>query len=207
MAPSVETDEAQPKIDTKGIPSFPSPVTTLNTYLPQERRGESIRHDEFVSAVTKEFEKVYGEEGKKMQTHQVTEERVEAKVWEGVREMTSWEWQYGQTNEVEGNLPVGKVVSGLSAIVDMLSRSGQSVTTAARHCLLTSLTFRLTPSVQANHGDTRVTQDFLDSLALALISKRYETLDGAESSLEPRFNDQRWLHLGTEVLTWLRAVM
>ena len=70
-----------------------------------------------------------------------------------------------------------------------------------------SLTFHLTPSLRANQADSQETQDFLDSLALALIGKRYETLDGAKSSLEPRFNDQRWLDLETEVLYWLRAIM
>lgn len=110
----------QPNIETKGIPSFRSPVTTLNHYLPTGR--SPLKHEDFVRAVTSEFAKVYadGNEGKTktMQTMKVTEASVKdvKKVWEGVAEMKSWEWEYGSSPEfshlIEGVLSLGSIVGG-----------------------------------------------------------------------------------------------
>lgn len=69
-----------------------------------------------MQAVTREFETVYGGEGKRMETHEVWEARVtENKVLSGAEELRSWEWRYGQTpeftNEFEDDLSIGRVVS------------------------------------------------------------------------------------------------
>jgi lipoate-protein ligase A len=109
------TECQQPGIETKGIASFPSPVTTLNAYRPSSR-PHPIKHDDFTDAVIHEFGRVYAGKNKPMQTIEIDEGRVkEAKVWDGVRELKSWEWTFGQTpefsNDFEGDLSFGKVVS------------------------------------------------------------------------------------------------
>lgn len=50
-------------------------------------------------------------------------------------------------------------------------------------------------------------QGFLDAIALGLVGKRYETLDGAESPSDPRFDNETCRQLGTEVIDWLRKTM
>lgn len=69
--------------------------------------------------VTREFEAAYSLQGGQMRTTIVRERDVsEKKVWDGVEELKSWDWQYGQTPEFEnsivGELPFGRVV-GISA--------------------------------------------------------------------------------------------
>lgn len=104
-------------METKGIASYRSPVTTLNHYLPRGR-SKHLHHDDFVRAVTAEFAKTYAGEEKPMTTCEVTESMVkEKKIWEGYEELKSWEWQYGQTpeftNELEGNFSFGDLASHL----------------------------------------------------------------------------------------------
>ncbi|KAK4687730.1 hypothetical protein P7C73_g2386, partial [Tremellales sp. Uapishka_1] len=185
---------AQPNLQTKGIPSHPSPVTTLNTYLPSSRTTP-FNHDDLVKALTAEFQKVYATEGKRMETREVSEGRVkEAKVWEGVEELKGWAWQYGQSpemsNTLEGVLSFGTISASLTA----------------RHALLTSMTLHYSPAHDADPVQTKQTQDFLDFLALALVGKRYETLDGAEGIGGP-LQEVRWREMGDEIISWMRRAM
>ena len=104
-------------METKGIASYRSPVTTLNHYLPPWQ-SKHLHHDDFVRAVTAEFAKIYAGEEKPMTTCEVTESIIkEQKIWNGYEELKSWEWQYGQTpeltNELEGNFSFGDLASRL----------------------------------------------------------------------------------------------
>jgi lipoate-protein ligase A len=90
-------------------------VTTLNAYRPSAQ-PHPIKHDDFTDAVIHEFGRVYAGKDKPMQTIETDEGRVrEFKVWNGVKELKSWEWTFGQTpefsNDFEGDLSFGKVVS------------------------------------------------------------------------------------------------
>ncbi|GFZ46240.1 hypothetical protein JCM24511_04487 [Saitozyma sp. JCM 24511] len=186
---------SSPGIETKGIASFPSPVTTLNAYRPSSR-PHPIKHDDFTDAVIHEFGRVYAGKNKPMQTIEIDEGRVkEAKVWDGVRELKSWEWTFGQTpefsNDFEGDLSFGKV----------------SVSLTSRHALLTSITFHLSPAFTFSTADTQTHQSFLDALALSLVGRRYETLDGAESPEGEWEEDPKWMELAAEVIAWLRHTM
>ncbi|WVW83244.1 hypothetical protein I302_105263 [Kwoniella bestiolae CBS 10118] len=185
-----------PNMQTKSILSHRSPVTTLNHYLPPPA-SNPIHHDDFVHAVTSEFAKVYSNSSsKKMETNEVNPDWVkESKVWKGVEELKSWEWQYGQTpefsNELEGKLSFGDLSTSLTA----------------RHAIITSMTFHLTPSLHESTEETSQKQGFLDSLALSLVGHRYESLDGAEGALGHQWEDERWREMGNEVIGWLRRVM
>jgi len=81
----------------------------------------------------------------------------------------------------------------------------QSISLATRHALLTSVTFHLMPSPSLSAMEEF--QDFLDALALSLIGKRYETLDGIEPPSGPRFKEPKWQALGSEIIAWLRRAM
>ncbi|KAK6902798.1 hypothetical protein I203_108057 [Kwoniella mangroviensis CBS 8507] len=184
-----------PNMQTKSILSHRSPVTTLNHYNPS---STPIHHDDFVHAVTSEFSKVYSDptHSKKMETNEVNSDWIkEPKVWKGVEELKSWEWQYGQTpefsNELEGKLSFGDLSTSLTA----------------RHALITSITFHLTPSLHESTEETSQKQAFLDSLALSLVGHRYESLDGAEGALGHEWEDEKWREMGNEVIGWLRRVM
>lgn len=105
------------RMESKGVLSFRSPVTTLNAHLPgAEKSSTGVDHDAFVKAVCSEFAKVYGSEGQYMEVHGFSEDdgKVEDKIWTGVRDLMSWDWQYGQTpeftNEFEGRLSIGELV-------------------------------------------------------------------------------------------------
>jgi len=91
--------------------------------------------------VTKEFEAVYSADGKLIETHEVVEARVkEKKVLDGADEVRSWEWQYGQTpeftNEIEGDLSIGKIVS-------LSRRSGPPLNGAVRILDISSCSYDL----------------------------------------------------------------
>lgn len=87
-----------PNIETKGVESFRSPVTTLNRYLPPGRA--ELDHDDFVDAVVAEMEKVYASPEKPATMTVIDEQEVtESKVWSGVQELKSWDWTYGQSPE------------------------------------------------------------------------------------------------------------
>jgi lipoate-protein ligase A len=63
-----------------------------------------------------EFGEVYGSNGGKLQLKEVTESSIkEEKVWQGVQELKSWEWVYGQTPEftnlLQGEVSKGRLVS------------------------------------------------------------------------------------------------
>ncbi|KAK8869918.1 hypothetical protein IAR55_000486 [Kwoniella newhampshirensis] len=186
---------SSPNMKTKGIPSHRSPVTTLNHYLPLG--SQPLHHEHFVSAVTKEFEKVYSTEtSKKMETREVSPDVVKVvKVWKGVEELKSWEWQYGQTpefsNELEGAFSFGSISASMTT----------------RHALITSMTFHLSPPLHFSTEEVAEKQQFLDSLALSLIGKRYESLEGAEGTMGDRWDDEHWREVGNEIMSWLRRTM
>jgi lipoate-protein ligase A len=106
--------DKQPNIETKGIPSFRSPVTTLNTYLSPNK--PQIDHESFTKAVTSEFKRVYENPNTPpMEVTYVKEKDVtEKKIWDGVKEMKTWEWEYGSSpefsNHIEGELSFGSLV-------------------------------------------------------------------------------------------------
>ncbi|WWC69572.1 uncharacterized protein I206_103515 [Kwoniella pini CBS 10737] len=184
-----------PNMQTKSILSHRSPVTTLNHYLPSGRNP--IHHDEFIQAITAEFNKVYANGvNKKMETREVNSIWIkEPKVWKGVEELKSWEWQFGQTPEftnlLEGQLSFGSISANLTA----------------RHALLISLTFHLEPLHNESTEKTMEKQNFLDSLALSLVGHRYESLEGVEGALDHQWEDEKWRERGNEVISWLRKVM
>lgn len=96
-------------METKGIASFRSPVTTLSAYSAQP-----ITHEAFTQAIVGEFERVY-RLNEAMPVHLIDEAAVEdRKVWDGAAEMKTWEWEYGQTpeftNTIEGTLSFGDLV-------------------------------------------------------------------------------------------------
>ncbi|WWC85362.1 uncharacterized protein L201_000225 [Kwoniella dendrophila CBS 6074] len=187
---------SSPNMETKSILSHRSPVTTLNHYLPSTTQ-KAIHHDDFVHAVTSEFSKIYANQSdKKMETREVNSDWIkEPKVWKGVEELKSWEWQYGQTpeftNSLEGELSFGSISASLSA----------------RHAVITALTLHLTPTLHETTESTSEKQSFLDSLALSLVGHRYESLDGAEGALGHAWEEEKWRELGNEIIGWLRKVM
>ncbi|WVQ78213.1 hypothetical protein IAT38_000296 [Cryptococcus sp. DSM 104549] len=191
---------SSPRMETKGIASHRSAVTTLNHYLPPPSSpgapAHPLHHDDFVRAVAREFAKVYATADKKMETREVSEGGVkDEKVWKGYEELKGWEWQYGQTpeftNELEGSFSFGDI----------------SVALTSRHALIQSITFHLTPPLHASRAETAEQQDFLDALALSLVGKPYESLRGAEGVPSGRFDEEKWRDLGNEVMGWLRRVM
>jgi lipoate-protein ligase A len=219
-------------------------VTTLNAYRPSAQ-PHPIKHDDFTDAVIHEFGRVYAGKNKPMQTVEIDEGRVrEDKVWDGVKELKSWEWTFGQTpefsNDFEGDLSFGKVVSqvnpssdcttvtsslqatsirqerrlasSLSCLKRALGSAAdgiplQSVSLTSRHALLTSITFHLSPSFAFSTADTQTHQSFLDALALSLVGRRYETLDGAESPEGEWEEDPKWMEMAAETIAWLRHTM
>ncbi|XAO24119.1 hypothetical protein I312_102909 [Cryptococcus bacillisporus CA1280] len=186
---------SSPKMETKGIASYRSPVTTLNHYLPPGR-SKHLHHDDFVRAVTAEFTKTYAGEEKSMTTCEVTESMVkEQKIWDGYEELKSWEWQYGQTpeftNELEGNFSFGDL----------------SISIAARHALITSMGIHLTPPLHVSTDERSIKQAYLDSLALSLVGKRYESLEGFEGVMGEEWDDEHWRDLGNDIVSWLRKHM
>jgi lipoate-protein ligase A len=103
VAPQPGAD-SKPGIVTKGVESHRSPVTTLNLHRPEGLELE-IKHSDFVNAVTEEFATVYAAPDKPIETVRVKEREVsEAKVWDGVKELKSWEWTYGQTPEFTNDI-------------------------------------------------------------------------------------------------------
>ncbi|WWD15807.1 hypothetical protein CI109_100231 [Kwoniella shandongensis] len=186
---------SSPNMKTKGIPSHRSPVTTLNHYLPPG--SQPLHHEHFVSAITKEFAKVYSDNGlRQMETREVSSDLVKVEnVWKGVEELKSWEWQYGQTpefsNEIQGEFSFGSISASLTT----------------RHALITSMTFHLSPPLHYSTEEIAEKQEFLDSLALSLVGKRYENLEGAEGAIGDKWDDEHWREVGNEIMTWLRRTM
>nr|ODN99699.1 lipoate-protein ligase A [Cryptococcus depauperatus CBS 7855] len=183
-----------PKMKTKGVASHRSPVTTLNHHLPLS--SKPIHHEDFVHAILNEFSQVYSSPNTPMKTHTVIKENIkENEVWKGYQELMEWEWQYGQTpefsNNIEGNFSWGDL----------------SVSLTSRHAVLTSLTFHLSPPLHSNPTTTAERQAFLDSLALSLIGKRYESLQEVEGAMGYEWDDEHWRDMGNQVLHWLRRSM
>ncbi|KAL1411273.1 hypothetical protein Q8F55_002224 [Vanrija albida] len=168
-----------PHLETKGIASFRSAVSTLNAH---RARKDEITHDDFVAALTEEFGDAYPGH---LEQHVVNEGDVALpKVWDGVKDLTSWEWQYGQTpeftNRLDAELSIGRVTATL----------------ASRHALLTQFSLEL---ARADED----AQDALNAISTALIGKRYEALGGAEADVPADVPPA----LAAEVLGWLRTSM
>jgi len=72
---------------------------------------------------------------------------------------------------------------------------------------MTSASIRLSSPVSGVDGDVSGQQGLLDALALDLIGKRYETLDGLEPPLDSQFDNEADHQLGREVIRWLRTSM
>ena len=62
-------------------------------------------------------------------------------------------------------------------------------------------------SIKLADSHDRLKQEYLDALALSLIGKRYETLDGAVSPPDPHFDHKQYRELGAEAIDWLRRKM
>jgi len=76
----------------------------------------------------------------------------------------------------------------------------------ARHGLITSFIFHLAPPLNVSAEATKVKQDYLDTLALSLVGRRYESLEGAEEAI-PHDRDPVLKQIHTEVVEWLRRAM
>ncbi len=84
----------------------------------------------------------------------------------------------------------------------------------SRHALINSLTFHYS-SGGRDLDRTRRVQTYLDGLALRLVGKRYETLDGvleiddddAESGTDHVSGHEVFEKVGQEIVEWLRRVM
>ena len=76
----------------------------------------------------------------------------------------------------------------------------------ARHGLITSFIFHLAPPLNASAEATKVKQDYLDTLALSLVGRRYESLEGAEEAI-PHDKDPALKEIHDEVVEWLRKAM
>ena len=87
----------QEAMETKGVASYRSPVTTLGLYADSSQ--PQITHEAFVEAVSAEFGKVYQRGNTPLEQHSFNEDDAEEKVWKGVTELKSWEWTYGSTPE------------------------------------------------------------------------------------------------------------
>lgn len=95
-------------------------MTTLNHYNPRAPQ-QLIRHGDFTEALTREFAKVYALDGTPAMPNEIDdlpamrEDAKFRKVYEGVKELKSWEWTYGSSpefsNVIEGHLSLGSVVS------------------------------------------------------------------------------------------------
>ncbi|EIW69568.1 hypothetical protein TREMEDRAFT_30736, partial [Tremella mesenterica DSM 1558] len=176
---------SSPDMETKGIPSYRSPVTTLSKYSSQP-----ITHENFVSAVIEEFEDVYGS-GENMAVKEIREEEVvEKKVWEGIEEMKSWEWEFGQNPEFS-NILKGR-----------LSFGNLTVTLSARHARLTQIHFSLDESNKSEN-----LQAFLKALSATLIGQKYELLDSINLPTDSAYAGHKWRKISEETITWLRATM
>lgn len=171
-----------PNMETKGVASHRAPVSTLNAH----RTGAEIDHNAFVNALKDEFQASYPGS---MPVTVVEEKDVDLpKVWDGVEDLKSWEWQIGQTpeftNVMTGELSFGRVTAHVHS----------------RHALISSLILELYP-VDSEAADS--VQDTLDRIGLALVGTRYESLDGAETIL----GDSVRADVAGEVLVWLRGAM
>lgn len=78
---------------------------------------------------------------------------------------------------------------------------------SSRHAIITSMTFHLTPPRTTLEPEASGLQNYLDALALSLVGKRYETLDGAEGVNAVEFEESKYRHLTDEILAWLRRTM
>ncbi|TFL05826.1 Lipoyltransferase and lipoate-protein ligase [Pterulicium gracile] len=105
-----------PKKDSmisKGVSSVRSPVCNLNQVKP------GVTHDEFVQSVIKEFSAEFSTDNK---VHEVdmTEELCSVDyIQRGMRELQSWDWQWGQTPEftygISTKFPWGDVDAKISS--------------------------------------------------------------------------------------------
>jgi lipoate-protein ligase A len=82
----------------------------------------------------------------------------------------------------------------------------QSVSLTARHGLITALIFHLEPPLNASTEATKIKQDYLDTLALSLVGRRYGSLEGAEEAIPPD-EDATLKDIHQEVVEWLRKAM
>ena len=82
------------------------------------------------------------------------------------------------------------------------------MTVTARHALITSAIIGLDPkSDNIPHHDQRQIQKTLDALALAMVGKRYESLENVKETGGPWTNNDTSSKLVGEVLDWLRQAM
>jgi lipoate-protein ligase A len=77
----------------------------------------------------------------------------------------------------------------------------------SRHALITSLTFHLAPAPTFSSAETHAHQSFLDALALSLVGKRYESLEGAEAPEGQWEDNSHWREVAFEVISWFRRTM
>jgi lipoate-protein ligase A len=68
------------------------------------------------------------------------------------------------------------------------------------------LTFHLEPPLHASAEITKTKQKYLDTLALSLVGRRYESLDGADKAI-PADSDTSLKGMHEEVIAWLRGAM
>lgn len=65
----------------------------------------------------------------------------------------------------------------------------------------------LTPPLHLSTEERSIKQAYLDSFALSLVGKRYESLEGFEGVMEEEWDDEHWRDLGNDIVSWLRKHM
>ncbi|ORX39768.1 hypothetical protein BD324DRAFT_614915 [Kockovaella imperatae] len=174
-----------PQMETKGIPSFRSPVTTLNSHLSSGQHP--ITPEDFITAVTQEFSAVYTGSEESMVVQQVSEDQMnEPNVLRGVEELKSWDWTYGQTPEFT------------NLIESHIGDNQLTAKIASRKALITDIA--LTWSEATGSADRVLRQ-----VEERLLGAHYESLliDSDWSSLESS-NDRQ---LAEQILASLREAM
>ena len=85
---------------------------------------------DFVNAVMAQFNDTYGRKGRSLDTVTIGEKDVtEAKVWDDVAELKSWEWTFGQTPEFSNMIDGIESLRNLVRPYSLYVRRGDTVLT------------------------------------------------------------------------------
>lgn len=194
---------SSPNMVSKGVESVRVPVSTIN--LHRSSSAKEITHDSFVSAVLAEFGNVYGPSETQIVNEQSVfggelskmgmDDKGLAKIKEGMEELQSWDWAFGQTpaftNHFEGILSCGKVRAEVES----------------KHGVINAMTLDILDAEGEGVGDGGRSrdedQDALERIAQCCLGLRYETLDGVGTFL----GDSVRPDLSWEVVSWLQSHM
>lgn len=191
---------SSPAMVSKGVESVRVPVSTINAH----RRADvqRITHAAFVSAVASEFAATYGPSpvvsvderilhpGSPRPGEPALGEKGRQMVLDGMAELASWDWAYGQTpaftNTLRAELSIGPVRADIES----------------RHGRVTALALELERD-GGEGAEADDAQDALDRIAACAKGLPYETLDGIGTFL----GDSVRPDLSWEVVAWLQSHM